>query len=190
MVTSLATPDVIVDLLKEAEKLGFSESCDPQTGALLRLLAASKPKGRFLNLGTGVGVSSAWILDGMSADAELWTVDIDQAGSAVAKAYLDKRVRVVVEDAAEFMRGAQALGRRFDLVFADAMPGKYEHLDLALDLVAAGGFYVVDDLSPTEGWPEGAALARQLIDDIAADPRFTSLPLDWSTGHLLAARSP
>lgn len=186
---TLPEPAIVETLQSEAARHGFEESCAAETGALLRLLAAAKPKGRLLNLGTGFGVSSAWLLDGMSEDAELWTVDIDETGSAIAKTHLDGRLRVVVEDGATFLKGAQALGQRFDLVFADAMPGKYEHLDLALDLVAPGGFYVVDDLTPTEAWPEGAALAPRLVDHLMADPRFVSLKLDWSTGHLLAVRS-
>ncbi|MGI9509394.1 MAG: O-methyltransferase [Geminicoccaceae bacterium] len=185
---TMPEPAIIETLVKEAAKHGFEESCAPETGALLRTLAATKPKGRLLNLGTGFGVSSAWLLDGMSDDALLWTVDIDETGSAAAKTHLDQRLRVVVEDAAAFMQGAAALGEQFDLVFADAMPGKYEHLDLALGLVAMGGIYVVDDLLPTDDWPEGAKLAPKLIDHIEADPRFVSLKLDWSTGHLLAVR--
>ena len=179
-------PAIIETLIEEAAKHGFDESCAPETGALLRVLAAAKPKGRLLNLGTGFGVSSAWILDGMSDDAELWTVDIDEMGSAVAKAHLDERLRVVVEDGGAFLEGANALGQRFDLIFADAMPGKYEHLDLALALVARGGFYVVDDLT---AWSEGAALARKLVDKIEADPHFVCLNLDWSTGHMIAVRT-
>ncbi len=186
---TMPEPAVIETLVAEAEKHGFEESCAPETGALLRMLAAAKPKGRLLNLGTGFGVSSAWLLDGMSDDAELWTVDIDDEGSAVAKAHLDQRLKVVVEDGGAFLEGATALGQSFDLIFADAMPGKYEHLDQALDLVARGGFYVVDDLSPTRGWAEGAALAATLVDRIQADPRFISLELDWSTGHLIAVRA-
>ena len=185
---TITQPIIVETLLAQAEKHGFDQSCTPETGALLRTLAASKPHGRLLNLGTGFGVSSAWLLDGMSGDAELWTVDIDEAGSAVAKAHLDRRLRIVVEDAFSFMQGAHALGQRFDLIFADAMPGKYDRLDLALDLLAEGGIYVVDDLSPTRGWKQGAALAAQLVRTIDIDPRLVSLSLDWSTGHLVAAR--
>lgn len=185
---ALFEPAIIDTLMAEAARHGFEESCAAETGALLRTLAASKPKGRLLNLGTGFGVSSAWLLDGMSDDSQLWTVDIDATGSGVAKTHLDLRLHVVVEDALSFMKGAQALGQGFDLIFADAMPGKYEHRELALDLVAKGGFYVVDDLSPTRGWAEGAPLAAGLARQIEADPRFVSLDLDWSTGHLLAVR--
>ncbi len=187
--TAFDAPAVVAKLLDAANKHRFEESCDANTGALLRLLAASKPGGRLLNIGTGVGVSCAWLLDGMSADAELWTVDIDAERSAVAKTHLDRRLRIVVEDAAQFMRGAIGASDGFDLVFADAMPGKYQHLDLALDLVALGGFYVVDDLIPTEDWSDAATLAPLLIDHVSADRRFTTLRLDWATGHFLAVRS-
>jgi predicted O-methyltransferase YrrM len=124
----------------------------------------------------------------MTEEAELWTVDIDETGSAIARENLDQRLRVIVEDAVSFMQGALSLGRRFDLVFADAMPGKYERTDIALDLVATGGFYVVDDLTPTAEWPEAATLAPELVNRIQADSRFTCLTLDWSTGHLIAVR--
>ena len=89
---TIAQPIVVEALLAEAAQCGFDQSCTPETGALLRTLAASKPKGRLLNLGTGFGVSSAWILDGMSDDAELWTVDIDDVGSAVRVEVADQHV--------------------------------------------------------------------------------------------------
>ena len=182
-------PASIELLSSDAATHGFEESCAPGTGQLLRMLAAAKPKGRLLNLGTGFGLSCAWLLDGMSKDSELWTVDIDETGSAAAKDRLDQRLHVVVEDGVSFMKGALSIGRRFDLIFADAMPGKYDHLELALDLVSVGGFYVVDDLTPTPDWPEAATLAPELTGRIHADPRFISLDLDWSTGHLIAVRT-
>lgn len=185
---TLSQPAIIETLRAEAARHGFEESCAPETGALLRMLAAAKPAGRLLNVGTGFGVSCAWLLDGMSDDAELWTVDIDETGSAAAKAHLDGRLQVVLEDGASFLEGARSLGQRFDLIFADAMPGKYEHRGLALDLVAPGGFYLVDDLSPVRGWAEGAPLAAELADQIEKDGRFVSVDLDWSTGHLVAVR--
>jgi predicted O-methyltransferase YrrM len=50
---------------------------EPLVGALLRSLAASKPGGRFLELGTGTGVATAWLLDGMDDRATLVSVDND-----------------------------------------------------------------------------------------------------------------
>ena len=37
---------------------------------------------------------------------------------------------------------------RFDLIYADAWPGKFTHLDRALSLLTRGGIYFIDDLLP------------------------------------------
>jgi predicted O-methyltransferase YrrM len=50
---------------------------EPRTGSLLRTLAAAKPKGRFLELGTGTGIATAWLPAGMDAGSMLTTVDTD-----------------------------------------------------------------------------------------------------------------
>jgi predicted O-methyltransferase YrrM len=52
--------------IDDATKLsGFTMASDVLTGSLLRTLAGSKPSGKFLELGTGTGLSTSWILDGM-----------------------------------------------------------------------------------------------------------------------------
>ena len=61
----------------ETLKIGFGMAGERPVGALLRTLARSKGKGRFLELGTGTGLSTAWILDGMSPDSTLLTLDND-----------------------------------------------------------------------------------------------------------------
>ena len=45
----------------------------------------------------------------------------------------------------------------FDLIFADAIPGKYEHLNETLALLRRGGLYVVDDMLPQPTWPKDHA---------------------------------
>jgi len=50
-----------------------------KVGALLAVLAASKPGGRLLELGTGTGHGTAWLLSGMDETSHLDTVDTDQA---------------------------------------------------------------------------------------------------------------
>jgi predicted O-methyltransferase YrrM len=37
---------------------------EPRTGAFLRELCAGKPGGNLLELGTGTGLATAWMLDG------------------------------------------------------------------------------------------------------------------------------
>ena len=61
---------------------------EPKTGSLLRALAASKPKGNFLELGTGTGVGTAWLLAGMDPDSRLVTVDMDTEVVQIAQRHL------------------------------------------------------------------------------------------------------
>ncbi len=64
--------------IDEATKAsGFTMASDIYTCSLLKTLAASKPRGRFLELGTGTGLSTSWILAGMDANATLDSIDND-----------------------------------------------------------------------------------------------------------------
>jgi hypothetical protein len=70
---NLNPPSVLKDIEEATRAIGFTMGSDLLTGSLLRTLAASKPSGIFLNLGTGTGLSAAWILDGMDAQSILMT---------------------------------------------------------------------------------------------------------------------
>jgi predicted O-methyltransferase YrrM len=54
-------------------------SFEPLVGAMLLTLAASKPGGRFLELGTRAGLAAARLLDGMDGRSTLISVDNDGA---------------------------------------------------------------------------------------------------------------
>ena len=91
------------------------------------------------------------------------------------------------------MDGLTFLGRQakgsVDLVFADAWPGKYEGLDLALDLLKPGGLYIVDDMAPQTNWPEGhQSNVDRLVEQLRADTRFSTVTLNWASGILFATR--
>jgi len=61
-----------------------------------------KPAGRFLELGTGTGIATAWLLEGMDASSKLDSVDHDPAVQEIAKRNLGQDSRVtfhVVEGA-------------------------------------------------------------------------------------------
>jgi predicted O-methyltransferase YrrM len=77
--------------------------------------------GRLLELGTGTGLGTAWLLAGMDAHARLDTVDTDAAVVAVARRHLaaDSRVTFHVADGADFLRDAEQ--RQFDLKLIAAM---------------------------------------------------------------------
>ena len=58
-----------------------------------------------LELGTGTGLATAWLLDGMDEGSSLISVDNDKAASGVALRHLghDGRLRLVVEDGNEWL---------------------------------------------------------------------------------------
>ena len=182
-------PTALPAILRRTEELGFGMASDTLTGSLLATLAASKPAGRFLELGTGPGISTAWILDGMDAASRLTSVDTDGAVQAVAREAFaaDRRVEFILGDALAYLRQQPACA--FDFVFADAMPGKYEGLEDALRVLKPGGIYIVDDLLPQPNWPDGhAAKVPLLAEALRGNPDFIATPLDWATGLLIAVR--
>ncbi len=167
----LRLPAALTAIQRDSNAIGFSLACEARTGALLRTLAASKPGGQFLELGTGTGISTAWILDGMDSTSTLVTVDSSASHVEIAMRHLghDPRVSFHVEDGAAFL--GKFRGSAFDLIFADTWPGKFDHLEHALDLLRPGGLYVIDDLLPQPTWPQGhAAKVPKLIAELARNP--------------------
>lgn len=78
---------------------------------------------------------------------------------------------------------------RFDLIYADAWPGKFTHLDDALALLRPGGIYVIDDLLPQPNWPDGhAPKVPALIDELEGRDEFVSVKLAWASGVMIAVR--
>jgi predicted O-methyltransferase YrrM len=184
---NLHFPKQLSRILRETEAAGFRMASDELTGSLLRTLAASKPKGALLEIGTGTGMGTSWLLSGMDAFSTLDTVDNDKAVADIARRHLGHDSRVHVADGATYLMGLR--DRRFDLIFADAWPGKFDHLDVALSLLRPGGFYIVDDLLPQPSWPEGHApripyflTALERRDDLHVTR------LAWSTGLAIATK--
>jgi predicted O-methyltransferase YrrM len=127
----------------------------------------------------------------MDAASTLVTVDTDDGVVAVARRHLgsDSRVSFHVGDGADFLRSARA--GQFDLIYADAWPGKFSHLDEALALLRPGGMYVIDDLLPQPNWPAGhAPKVPVLIDDIERRTGFATVRMAWASGLMLVVRRP
>ena len=167
---------------------GFTMASDPLTCSLLKTLAASKPGGKFLELGTGTGLSTAWILDGMDSTSTLISVDNDARFLDIAKKYLsDNRLDLICADAGEWLNQNQNL--EFDFIFADTWHGKYLMLKEALALLKPGGIYILDDMLPQPNWPEGhQEKALKLIADLEKRTDITLTKLCWATGIIIASK--
>ena len=176
-------------LKSKSAEIGFSMESDLYIGSLLKTLIASKPRGNFLELGTGVSLSFSWMVEGLSEDATLTTLDNDPKLIELAKSYFgdDPRLEILCCDGSEWINSYT--GVPFDLIFADAWPGKYQDLDKTLSLVKTGGFYVIDDMSRQPNWPEGhEEKVGHLIDYLEARDDFYVTRMNWSTGVLVCVK--
>lgn len=182
-------PKILPSIQRKSEEIGFAMPSDIYIGTFLKTLIASKPRGRFLELGTGIGLSLSWMIAGMDAASQLVTVDNDFELIEVAKAFFgtDPRLEIICQEGSEWITSYN--GEKFDLVFADAWPGKYSEIDEILDLVQLGGFYVVDDMSAQPNWPNGHQdNVNQLVAYLENRKDFTLTKMEWSTGLIIAVR--
>jgi len=182
-------PSIHSEIERKSKEIGFTMPSDLYIGSLLKTLISSKPKGRFLELGTGIGLSLSWMIDGMDSDSNLITVDNDSELIAIAKQYFsdDNRLEIICQDGTEWIKNYQ--GEKFDLVFADAWPGKYSETSEILELVKVGGFYVIDDMKVQSNWPHGHEdNVDKLIEYLEKRKDFVLTKLNWSTGLIIAVR--
>ena len=177
-------------ILEATTELGFNQLSDGKIGSLLSTLCASKVNGLFLELGTGTGLCTSWMLQGMCKSSKLITVDNEKTLVEIAKKYLgkDPRVEFVISNGEELIE--KSAPSSVDLIFADTWPGKYNHLEEALNLLKVGGIYVIDDMLPQESWPEGHEdKATELVKNLTARKNYTFTKMRWSTGLMVCVRT-
>jgi len=188
--------DTIVDFpaqfkkIEEATKcIDFDQVSDPLLGSLLSTLAASKPNSNFLELGTGSGLSTSWILQGMDTNSKLKTIDNNEDLVAIAKKHLEEDPRV------EFSTGKgedlilSLEPESIDFIFADTWPGKYNHIEETLLLLKPGGIYLIDDMLPRESWPNGhTEKVNTLIQYLENREDIILTKLCWSTGIIICTK--
>ncbi|MDF9797520.1 putative O-methyltransferase YrrM [Catalinimonas alkaloidigena] len=179
-----------LDLIEDkAKSIGFYMSSDRQVGSLLRTLVASKPKGNFLELGTGIGSSLSWIIEGMDKFSTVTSIDNDpdlvNFASEIFKS--DQRVQLLCGDGSKWIN--EYSGEAFDLIFADAWPGKYSDLEKTLNMLKSGGFYVIDDMLSQSNWPDGhQEKVTMLIEQLEQRKDIHLTKMNWSTGLILATK--
>ncbi|MEY9860604.1 putative O-methyltransferase YrrM [Catenulispora sp. GAS73] len=144
-----AVPLTVAEAERSAAEVGFTQSCIPEVGRLLSAIAATKPAGVIAESGTGTGVGTAWLHNGLGLDARLVTVerDPDRAARAAALFADDPRVTVLTGD----WRLLEAHAP-FDVFFCDG-GGKRDDPERVVNLLAPGGVLIMDDFTPSTGWP-------------------------------------
>jgi demethylmenaquinone methyltransferase/2-methoxy-6-polyprenyl-1,4-benzoquinol methylase len=184
-----AVPPLVEAAVARARQAGFPMSCDPAVGRLLAVLAAHLPEGaRVLELGTGTGVGTAWIVSGLAprTDVTLTSVEMDPANAMLAASgdwpsFVDLRRGDALEVLAE--------GSTFDLIFADAPGGKHEGLDRSVAALRPRGLLVVDDMTPEPDWPDSLRAAQERVREALLSAQgLTSAELAVGSGVILSVR--
>jgi len=186
---SRALPPRVAAAHARATAAGFTLSCEPGVGRLLATLAAAVPAGgRILEMGTGVGAGTAWLLEGLGArsDVELVSIELDPAAHArAAGADWPAFVRLLQGDVLALLG---ELGR-FELIFADAQGGKWEGLDRTIAALAPRGVLVVDDMTPQDWWTaEHRAHQERVRHTLLDHPDLVTAELAEASGIVVATR--
>jgi predicted O-methyltransferase YrrM len=181
-------PGSYLSINEATQKAGFTMASDPKTCSLLRTLAGTKPGGKMLELGTGTGLSTAWILDGMDGTSLLTSIDNDDVFLDIAKQFLkDDRLSLISKDAGTWIQENRNM--KFDLIFADTWHGKYLMLEEVLDMLCPGGLYIIDDMLPQANWPEGhQEKALRLLDALDERTDIILTRQCWASGIVIASK--
>lgn len=185
----LDIPKIHSEIEKKSKEIGFTMPSDLYIGTLLKTLITSKPKSNILELGTGIGLSLSWMIDGMDSESKLISVDNDPKLIEIAEYYFlkDERIQIICEDGTKWIQNYK--GDRFDLIFADAWPGKYSEVDELLDLIKIGGLYIIDDMLAQPNWPDGhQENVDKLIEYLEKRKDFNLTKMNWSTGIIIATK--
>jgi len=117
-------------------------------GSLLTLLSKLVRPSRILEIGTYTGYSALCLVNGLSADGILHTIEINDELELLAASFFEEsgfRERIIqhIGDAEDVI---PQLNEKFDLVFIDADKRKYlSHYNLVFPKVAIGGVIIADN---------------------------------------------
>lgn len=170
-------------------------------GAALRLVAALLGARSVVEIGTGTGVASVWLLRGMRPDGVLTTIDVEPEHHRAARETFTEagiapnRVRLISGRALEVL--PRLTDSAYDVVFCDGDKTEYAgYLEQAMRLLRPGGAVVFDDAlgqdrvaDPTQRDEETTAV-RELGRAVREDERLVGALLAAGDGLLVAVKKP
>ena len=194
----IAEDAVLTTAREKAAELGCVP-VEPGAGAVLRLLAATVGARSVVEIGTGTGVGSLWLLMGMRPDGVLTTVDVEPEHQRVARetfaaaAIPTNRVRLISGKALDVL--PRLTDGAYDLVFCDADKTEYAaYLEQAMRLLRVGGIVIFDNAlwhdrvaDPAQRDDETTAI-RDLGRSLREDERFVPALLAAGDGVLCAVK--
>lgn len=133
-----------------AKKHHFEHSCTDEVGRLLSVLVGQIKTGKILEIGTGYGVGSSWILSSIPRSIHFISVDH-------SKDQIELISQNIHHAQAEFVYGdwkEMIQSGPFQFIFADAAAAKTIEAERLFDILDMGGMLLMDDFTPEEHFPE------------------------------------
>lgn len=181
-------PKIVAAAMERARAAGFEFGCEVEVGRVLAVLAGAVPDGgRIGELGTGVGVGTAWLVHGLGVrtDVEVVTIESDAATAAVAGSVAwPEFVRLIEGDALEHLEP----NGPYDLLFPDAPAGKLWGFERSVSALRPGGMLLLDDLDLADPTSPFARQLRSAREAALSHPQLVSARLDFGGGMVLSTR--
>ena len=196
------------DYVPESEVIGTArevavdlgaEPVSSGVGAVLRMVAAVAGARAVLEVGTGAGVSGLWLLEGMSPDGVLTTIDHEvEFQKQARKAFLaagvsSQRTRLIAGRALDVLPRMAARG--YDMVVIDADVSETpEYLDHAVRVLRPGGVAVVvhalwhDKVADPAQRDGDTVVMREVVRYMSSAEEFLPTLLGSGDGLLVAVR--
>ena len=187
-------------LLARAREQAHALGCipiSPGTGAMLGFTASALNAKHVVEVGTGAGVSSLWLLRGMADDSVLTSIDLEVDHQASARETLTAadiaagRYRLIAGRALEVL--PRLTDGAYDLIFVDSDSAEYGlYLEQALRLLRPGGViafngvFLDGKIADASQRDETTTALRSLLQDISEDDRLATALVPAGTGLLLA----
>lgn len=195
----LAEDDILVAARAHGAELGCS-SISPSAGAAIRLLASTCAARAVVEVGTGTGVASLWLMGGMQRDGILTTVDSDSEHQRAARqVFLEAGVpankfRLINGVAAEVL--PRLTDGAYDMVFIDADRMNYlRYYEQAVRLLRPGGVVVFDGvlsdgrLADPSAQDNLTVALREMLATVRSDERVVPALVPAGGGLLAAVKN-
>lgn len=170
---------------------------DSSTGRLLEILARLRRPKRVLEIGSGAGYSTLWLMKGVEPEGILDAIDANPTAiraleQTAEKAGLQGQIRIHEGRALDVLH---TMKEAYDFVFIDAAKEEYpRYLDEALRLTRPGSMITAHNMfmSLPAGRGEKAPAVKGIAEytrRIFSDPRLSSLIIPLGDGLAVSYRT-
>lgn len=190
-------------LFDELREVTYATMEDPQMqvgrveGGLLKMLVALSGARRVVEIGTFTGYSALSMAEGLPADGELITCDIDPEATGIARSFFEKsphgkKISLRLGDALETLRGLPK-DMTFDLAFIDADKERYvDYYEEIVPRLRSNGLIITDNTlwsgTVVDPKTESARAIARYNTHVMADPRVENVLLSVRDGMMLARK--